>query len=87
VLVVWKLDRLGCSVSHLISIISDMRNRGVRLRSLTESIDTTTAMGEFVLHVFGAIAQYERSLFQERVNAGMQAARPGRQPAAKAGRR
>jgi DNA invertase Pin-like site-specific DNA recombinase len=75
VLVVWKLDRLGRSLSHLISTISDLRNRGVGLRSLTESIDTTTAMGEFVFHVFGAIAQYERSLIHERVNAGLQAAK------------
>jgi DNA invertase Pin-like site-specific DNA recombinase len=59
----------------LISIISDLRKRRVGLRSLTEAIDTTTAMGEFVFHVFGAIAQYERSLIQERVNAGLQAAR------------
>jgi DNA invertase Pin-like site-specific DNA recombinase len=75
VLVVWKLDRLGRSLSHLISIISDLRKRGVGLRSLTEAIDTTTAMGEFVFHVFGAIAQYERSLIQERVNAGLRAAK------------
>jgi DNA invertase Pin-like site-specific DNA recombinase len=75
VLVVWKLDRLGRSLSHLISVIGDLRNRGVGLRSLTEAIDTTTAMGEFVFHVFGAIAQYERALIQERVNAGLQAAK------------
>ena len=75
ILVVWKLDRLGRSLPHLISIISDLRDRGVGLRSMTESIDTTTAMGEFLFHVFGALAQYERSLIRERVMAGLEAAK------------
>jgi len=75
ILVVWKLDRLGRSLSHLINIVTDLRTRGIGFRSLTESIDTTTAMGEFIFHVFGALAQYERSLIRERVNAGLEAAK------------
>lgn len=75
VLVVWKLDRLGRSLRHLITIVEALREKGVGLRSLTEPIDTTTSMGELVFHFFGAIAQYERSLIQERVNAGLAAAR------------
>jgi DNA invertase Pin-like site-specific DNA recombinase len=75
VLVVWKLDRLGRSLSHLIEIVRGLRARGVGFRSLTESIDTTTAMGEFLFHVFGALAQYERSLIRERVLAGLEAAK------------
>jgi DNA invertase Pin-like site-specific DNA recombinase len=75
VLIVWKLDRLGRSLAHLIEIVGDLRTRGVGFRSLTESIDTTTAMGEFLFHVFGALAQYERSLIRERVLAGLEAAK------------
>lgn len=75
VLVVWKLDRLGRSLPHLIDILSDLRGRGVGFRSLTEALDTTTAMGEFLFHVFGALAQYERALIRERVKAGLDAAR------------
>lgn len=75
VLVVWKLDRLGRSLAHLIGIIQQLKNRGVGFRSLTEAIDTTTSMGEFVFNLFGSLAQYERSLIQERVNAGLAAAK------------
>ena len=75
VLIVWKLDRLGRSLPHLIEIVGGLRVRGVGFRSLTESIDTTTAMGEFLFHVFGALAQYERSLIRERVLAGLEAAK------------
>jgi DNA invertase Pin-like site-specific DNA recombinase len=75
VLVVWKLDRLGRSLPHLIDIVNDLRQRGIGFRSLTEVIDTTTAMGEFLFHVFGALAQYERSLIRERVLAGLMAAK------------
>jgi Resolvase, N terminal domain len=70
-----KLDRLGRSLPHLIEIVGGLRARGVGFRSLTESIDTTTAMGEFLFHVFGALAQYERSLIRERVLAGLEAAK------------
>ena len=74
VLVVWKLDRLGRSLAHLIAIINLLRDRRIGLKSVTEAIDTTTAMGEFLFHIFGALAQYERSLIRERVNAGLAAA-------------
>jgi DNA invertase Pin-like site-specific DNA recombinase len=73
VLIVWKLDRLGRSLPHLIEIVGSLRARGVGFRSLTESIDTTTAMGEFLFHVFGALAKYERALIHERVLAGLEA--------------
>lgn len=75
VLVVWKLDRLGRSLSHLLAIVTTLKDRGVAFRSLTEGMDTTTASGELLFHVFGALAQYERALIQERVVAGLAAAR------------
>jgi len=73
VLVVWKLDRLGRSLSHLVRILDDLKGRGVAFRSLTEGIDTTTSHGEFLYNLFGTPAQYERSLIRERVNAGLTA--------------
>jgi DNA invertase Pin-like site-specific DNA recombinase len=75
VLVVWKLDRLGRSLSHLLSIVNLLKERQVAFRSLTEGMDTTTASGELLFHVFGALAQYERALIQERVIAGLAAAK------------
>ena len=75
VLVVWKLDRLGRSLSHLLKIVAELKERGVAFRSLTEQMDTTTPHGEFLFSVFGALAQYERALIQERVTAGLEAAR------------
>jgi DNA invertase Pin-like site-specific DNA recombinase len=75
VLVVWKLDRLGRSLSHLLSIVNTLKDRQVAFRSLTECMDTTTASGELLFHVFGALAQYERALIQERVIAGLAAAK------------
>ncbi len=74
-LVVWKLDRLGRSLPHLLTTVSELRTRGVAFRSLTEQMDTTTPHGEFLFHIFGALAQFERSLIQERVPAGLAAAR------------
>ena len=74
-LVVWKLDRLGRSLPHLLTTVTDLKRRGVAFRSLTEQMDTTTPQGEFLFHVFGALAQFERSLIQERVQAGHAAAR------------
>ena len=74
-LVVWKLDRLGRSLPHLLTTVSDLRARGIGFRSLTEQMDTATPQGEFLFHVFGAFAQFERSLIQERVQAGLAAAR------------
>ena len=86
VLVVWKLDRLGRSLSHLLSIVTTLKDRQVAFRSLTEGMDTTTASGELLFHVFGALAQYERALTHERVIAGLAAAkrrgRVGGRPAA-----
>ena len=75
VLVVWKLDRLGRSLSHLIRIVDELKGRGVAFRSLTEAIDTNTAHGEFLFNLFGSLAQYERALIKERVTAGLAAAR------------
>jgi DNA invertase Pin-like site-specific DNA recombinase len=74
-LVVWKLDRLGRSLPHLLAVVNDLKARGVAFRSLTEAMDTTTLQGELLFHVFGALAQFERSLTQERVRAGLAAAR------------
>lgn len=74
-LVVWKLDRLGRSLPHLLTTVNGLKTRQVAFRSLTEQMDTTTPQGEFLFHVFGALAQFERSLTQERVNAGLAAAR------------
>jgi DNA invertase Pin-like site-specific DNA recombinase len=74
-LVVWKLDRLGRSLPHLLTTVTDLKNRGIAFRSLTEQMDTTTPQGEFLFHIFGALAQFERSLIQERVQAGLAAAR------------
>jgi DNA invertase Pin-like site-specific DNA recombinase len=74
-LAVWKLDRLGRSLPHLLSTVNGLKERGVAFRSLTEQMDTTTPQGEFLFHVFGALAQFERSLIQERVRAGLAAAR------------
>ena len=75
VLVVWKLDRLGRSLSHLIRIVEDLKIRGVAFRSLTEAIDTTNSHGAFLFNLFGTLAEYERVLITERVNAGLAAAR------------
>ena len=74
-LVVWKLDRLGRSLSHLLSIITDLHTRGIAFRSLTEQMDTTTPHGELLFSLFGALAQYERALIRERVMAGLAAAK------------
>lgn len=74
-LVVWKLDRLGRSLSHLLDIVTTLQARGVAFRSLTEQMDTTTPHGEFFFHVFGALAQYERALTKERILAGLAAAK------------
>jgi DNA invertase Pin-like site-specific DNA recombinase len=75
VLVVWKLDRLGRSLSHLLAIVNSLKDKQVAFRSLTEGMDTTTPSGELLFHVFGALAQYERALIQERVIAGLGAAK------------
>lgn len=74
-LVVWRLDRLGRSLSHLIAVVTKLHDRGVEFRSLTEGFDTSTPGGELIFHVFGAVAQFERRLIQERTRAGLAAAR------------
>ncbi len=74
-LVVWKLDRLGRSLRHLIDTIQALSDRGIGFKSLQESIDTTTPGGKLVFHVFGALAEFERDLIRERTNAGLKAAR------------
>ena len=73
-LIVWKLDRLGRSLPHLLQIVTTLHTRGVAFRSLTEQMDTTTPQGTFLFSVFGALAQYERALTQERIKAGLAAA-------------
>jgi DNA invertase Pin-like site-specific DNA recombinase len=74
-LVVWKLDRLGRSLPHLLDIVASLREKGVAFRSLTEGMDTETPHGELLFQIFGALAQYERALTRERVQAGLAAAR------------
>ncbi|WP_440583783.1 recombinase family protein [Xenorhabdus bovienii] len=74
VLTVWRLDRLGRSLPHLIEVISTLEACGVGFRSLTESIDTTTSGGRLIFHVFGALGQFERDLIRERTKAGLTAA-------------
>lgn len=74
-LVVWKLDRLGRSLKHLIEIVTALQKQKIGFRSLQENIDTTTSGGKLVFHVFGALAEFERDLIQERTRAGLIAAR------------
>jgi hypothetical protein len=74
-LVVWKLDRLGRSLRHLVDTISELAERGIGFRSLQEAIDTTTPGGKLVFHVFAALAEFERDLILERTAAGLAAAR------------
>jgi DNA invertase Pin-like site-specific DNA recombinase len=74
-LVVWRLDRLGRSLPHLIETVSQLQQQGIGFRSLQEQIDTTTSGGKLVFHVFGALAEFERDLIRERTHAGLAAAR------------
>lgn len=74
-LVVWKLDRLGRSIRHLVVLVEDLWERAINFRSLTDSIDTSTPMGRFFFHVMGALAEMERELIIERTRAGLAAAR------------
>lgn len=75
VLVVWRLDRLGRSLKHLVAVVSELQDRGVGFRSLHENIDTTTPTGRLTFHVFAALAEFERDLIRERTLAGLTAAR------------
>jgi DNA invertase Pin-like site-specific DNA recombinase len=83
-LVIWKLDRLGRSLVHLIETVNDLERRGVGLRSLTEQIDTTTSGGRLIFHVFGALGQFERDLIRERTHTGLATPRPRGGPHAEA---
>jgi DNA invertase Pin-like site-specific DNA recombinase len=74
-LVVWRLDRLGRSLPHLIATMTDLEERGIGFKSLTENIDTTTSGGKLIFHIFGALAEFERNLIRERTTAGLTAAR------------
>ncbi len=75
ILVVWRLDRLGRSLAHLIKIVGEMESRGIGLMSIHESIDTSSSTGRLVFHIFGALAEFERNLIRERTKAGLKAAR------------
>jgi DNA invertase Pin-like site-specific DNA recombinase len=75
ILVVWRLDRLGRSLPHLITTMTDLEERGIGFKSLTENIDTTTSGGKLIFHIFGALAEFERNLIRERTTAGLTAAR------------
>jgi Enterobacteriaceae phage serine recombinase len=74
-LVVWRLDRLGRSLSHLIRLIGDFERRGIAFKSLSEAIETNSAGGRLLFHVMGALAEFERALISERTKAGLAAAR------------
>ena len=87
-LVVWKLDRLARSLKQLIETVELLAENNIGFRSLTESIDTTTSSGRLIFHIFGALAEFERSIIRERTRAGLEAARArgrkgGRPPALK----
>ena len=91
-LVVWRLDRLGRSLKDLIAWVTWLEEQGAGLRSLTESIDTTTPGGRLIFHIFGALAEFERTLIQDRTQAGLAAARArgrkgGRRPVLNADKR
>ncbi len=74
-LVVWKLDRLGRSLPHLVETVRDLGARGVGFKSVQEQIDTTTSGGKLIFHIFASLAEFERDLIRERTNAGLAAAR------------
>lgn len=75
ILIVWKLDRLGRSLQHLIDVVTDLENRQIGFQSLTENIDTTSPTGKLIFHIFGSLAEFERGLIRERVKAGLDAAK------------
>src|SRR6266704_1788972 len=79
-LVVWRLDRLGRTLKHLIATIAELSDNGIGFRSLQENMDTTTSGGKLIFHIFGSLAEFEREIIKERTIAGLQAARArGRQ--------
>lgn len=74
-LVIWKLDRLGRSLKHLVDTLEMLKDRGIGFKSIRDGFDTTTAAGMFLFNVMGAMAEFEREIIRERVNAGLTAAR------------
>src|SRR6266446_7757061 len=74
-LVVWRLDRLGRTLKHLIATITDLSDKGIGFKSLQENMDTTTSGGRLIFHIFGSLAEFEREVIKERTVAGLQAAR------------
>ncbi|MEI8234257.1 MAG: recombinase family protein [Verrucomicrobiota bacterium] len=74
-LVVWKLDRLGRSLRHLIDTVAELQAKGIGFCSIQENIDTTTSGGKLFFHIFGALAEFERDIIRERTNAGLVSAR------------
>jgi DNA invertase Pin-like site-specific DNA recombinase len=74
-LVVWKLDRLGRSLPHLIEVVADLERRNVGFKSLKEAIDTSSSVGKLIFHIFAALADFERGIIVERTMAGLTAAR------------
>ncbi|MBA3468421.1 MAG: recombinase family protein [Herpetosiphonaceae bacterium] len=74
-IVVWRLDRLSRSLKDLIDMVTVLEGKGIGLKSLHESIDTTSSSGKLIFHIFGALAEFERTLIRERTQAGLQAAR------------
>ena len=81
-LVVWRLDRLGRSLKHLIETITKLNNRDIGFKSITESIDTTTSGGKLIFHIFGALAEFERDIIRERTQAGLKPPAPADEKAA-----
>lgn len=75
ILVVWKLDRLGRSLKHLIEIVNDLSEKNIGFQSIEEKIDTTTSGGKLIFHIFASLAEFERDIIRERTNAGLKAAR------------
>ncbi|MCY6354819.1 recombinase family protein [Clostridium sp. ZS2-4] len=75
ILVVWKLDRLGRSLKHLIEVVNDLIEKNIGFQSLQEKIDTTTSGGKLIFHIFASLAEFERDIIKERTNAGLKAAR------------
>lgn len=75
VIVVWKLDRLGRSIKHLIEIVNNLKEKEIGFKSLQENIDTTTVGGKLIFHIFASLAEFEREIIRERTKAGLEAAR------------
>jgi DNA invertase Pin-like site-specific DNA recombinase len=75
IIVIWKLDRLGRSLIHLVKLVKEIMDKGAHLKSLNDSIDTSTPQGKLTFHIFAALAEFERDIIRERTIAGLEAAR------------